>query len=315
MLLVVLAPACELIAPLTPLPPPSGGGAGGDGGSDGTGQPRYVVVGNGFSHGWSADGMTWNVVDNPESGKDAVGLAYGGGVFVSAGIDVRTSRDGVTWAPATYYNRYSLLAVTYTDGTFLAAGLSGFRMRSTDGGATWGDYTEPSSEWLRGIAAGNGIAVAVTSNFGGTSGMGGWTSSQDLGKTWTPITAAPGPVEHVAFGNGVFVAAGGNHIATSLNGSDWIDTTVDEPGTLFSVLFFDGLFHVIGTSAYWQSTDGTRFTKVNILLPGAIVHGGGLYVGAQYGSLFASTQLDGLSHLTLMTMDTFNAVAFGAASP
>jgi hypothetical protein len=304
-------------APTADAPGSDGGRDSGDA-SDGAGQSRFVVVGQNFTNGWSADGVTWNVVESPAPGLDATAVAYGGGVFVSVGQDVRTSPDGATWALAIYNARAPFLAVTYSDGYFIASGAYGFRMRSSDGGQTWSDYTELTPEWLYGIAAGNGIAVAVTSNFQGTAGTGGWTSSQDLGQTWTPIAAAPGPLGKVAFGNGVFVAVGSNIVATTTNGTDWAYATVDAPNDgLLNVFFLDGQFYIISGDAYWRSPDGVALTKQSIPLPPVLVQGEGVYVGAQYFRLFEGTRVDVVTNVVYQPMQiiNLNGLAFGRVVP
>jgi hypothetical protein len=307
--------AAHADAPDADAPGSDGGGDAGDSGD--AGQSRFVVVGTNFTNGWSADGVTWNVVESPAPGMDAKALAYGGGVFVSVGQDVRTSRDGASWDLAIYNARAPFLAVTYSDGYFLASGAYGFRMRSGDGGQTWSDYTELTPEWLYAIAAGNGIAVAVTGNFQGTNGNGGSTSSQDLGRTWTPIAAAPGPLGSIAFGNGVFVAAGSNVVATTTNGTDWTSETVDESDDLFSVVFIDGQFYIVGSQAYWRTSDGVSLTKQSIPLPPVLVKGDGVYVGAQYFRLYEGTRIDVVTNVVYGPTNLLNltGLAFGRVGP
>jgi hypothetical protein len=308
--------AAHADAPDADAPGSDGGGDSGDANGD-TGESRFVVVGQNFTNGWSADGVTWNVVESPDPGMDATAVAYGGGVFVSVGQDVRTSRDGASWDLAIYNARAPFLAVTYSDGYFLASGAYGFRMRSGNGGQTWTDYTELSPEWLYGIAAGNGIAVAVTGNFQGTNGNGGSTTSQDLGRTWTPIAAAPGPLGSIAFGNGVFVAVGSNVVATTTNGTDWTSTTVDEFNGLYNVVFIDGQFYIVGSEAYWRTADGVALTKQSIPLPPVLVQGDGVYVGAQYFRLYEGPRIDVVTKMVYQPMQLINltGLAFGRVVP
>src|SRR6185503_15934004 len=110
--------------------------------------------------------------------------------------------------------------------------------------------------------------------------VGGWT------RHTIPVTAGPQAyaLESVAFGNGVFVAAGGSfRTFVSADGANWTNTTPTQfqnnvPHYWRSVRFLDGHFTVVGhTNVMLRSPDGVQWTMIP--LPSA---GGDVYVDVAY---------------------------------
>ncbi len=86
----------------------------------------------------------------------------------------------------------------------------------------------------------------------------------------------------IAFGNGVFVAVGGNSVAlVSADGVNWTNNSPGSYGELRNVHFLNGEFNVVGqSSSLLRSTNGVNWTAWT--LPGAnfldVAYGNGRYV-------------------------------------
>jgi hypothetical protein len=68
----------------------------------------------------------------------------------------------VNWTRRTSGTYYSLNAVTYGNGLFVAVGNGGTILTSPDG-VNWTRRTSGTSDWLSGVTYGNGTFVAVGS--------------------------------------------------------------------------------------------------------------------------------------------------------
>jgi len=113
---------------------------------------------------------------------------------------------------------------------------------------------------IQGIAFGNSIYVAVGST--------GYIATSPDGITWTERSSGTSAkLNHVAFGDGLFVVAGDDfsgspRLITSPDGITWTNRTVPNfSSDLDHVSFGDGLFIVIGDSYAATSTDGINWTE------------------------------------------------------
>jgi hypothetical protein len=117
---------------------------------------------------------------------------------------IKTSTDGSNWTSRSSNTTNWLKGVAYGNGTFVAVGLSGTVLTSKDG-ATWTPVAINTTAELRGIAFGNGYFVAV----GEEAGRGSILTSSDNGNTWV---ARPSGSENgfygVNYGNNMFYAVG-----------------------------------------------------------------------------------------------------------
>lgn len=102
------------------------------------------------------------------------------------------------------------------------------------------------------------------------------------------VPSPNGPLQGVAFGNGVFVAVGDNSlVARSSDGAAWTTSSAGAYGSLRRVRFLNGQFLAVGTSdKLIASTDGAIWTAVT--LPQAnfwdVAWGDGVYVLAGAGT-------------------------------
>ena len=171
----------------------------------------------------------------------------------------------------------------------VAVGYGGMRVRSTDQGRTWTDYTQLAADGgddrdlLRGSAYGAGVFVAV-----------GWRifSSPD-GAVWTERES---PHDQwfggVAFGNGIFLGVGGGgYCGRSSDGITWeacTDATDDDGFThVRSVVFTGGRFHCTDADGVLRSTadgDAWRVDDADFGSPYAGVEDGEVVVLEQSAS-------------------------------
>lgn len=108
------------------------------------------------------------------------------------------------------------------------------------------------------IAYGNGKYVAVGNN--------GYVTTSTDGVNWTtPKQIISYDLRVIAFGNGIFVTAGGENIACSSDGNNWIISNPPLPfvNSIFSrVAYNNGIFVASTADEYcWNSTDGKTWSE------------------------------------------------------
>ncbi|MCC7536369.1 MAG: hypothetical protein IT379_09155 [Deltaproteobacteria bacterium] len=272
------------VPPPVPVPPPPPAG-----------EPLFVAVGYGGHRTRSIDGLAWtdHVVEDPEGGDDPRllrGVGYGDGLFVAVGNRVLVSRDGVEWTERAYPSESFVSDAVWLDGTWAAAGGNGLRMRSIDGGETWGDETGYFAGHYRAIAAGNGRFLAVGHTYG--DAVEGLSSVSLDGATWSAERTGGASLRAIAFGAGVFVAVGDRgRVMVTPDGESIVE---HELGTdaLEDVAFVDGEHVVVASGGTWRSRDGDEWRRDEHRVPGGLEHGVGRYVAAEWpGRIVASDDL------------------------
>jgi hypothetical protein len=203
----------------------------------------------------SSDGVVWTKT-NASFTSDVIGLRYGNEKFFAilgmrfmngGGIasSYAVSDDGVAWSSAAKYplDNQEFNGIAFGGGTFIIWGTSwssGARAvngkaesfteykteiaRSTDG-VNWTKVDDSilSAVGINGITYGNGKFVAVGDTGSKTESMSAAYSIN--GVTWIPVGNLPfsgdDGIQSIAFGNGIFVAAGGGITASSTDGITW----------------------------------------------------------------------------------------------
>jgi len=225
---------------------------------------RFLAVTTwGFTYS-SPDGQQWTQTSNPGA---LTGVAFAGSGYVAilAGMRVVNSADGVTWSAP--------IAVA------------------------------PGVSSLRAVAAGGSRYVVAGDRFDTVADpvhppkVGVVASSTD-GVNWSPGTLPAGhdTLEHVAWGNGVFVADGNSELIYSTDGLAWTRAaTGADP--VWGIVFGNGKFlsYTLAGQAI-TSTDGITWTAASggiSGLGGDYSFSGGLFFATSANSLQSSA--DGLS--------------------
>jgi len=239
----------------------------------------FVAVGNLSEVMSSPDCVTWTernagrLAQTPSSTSFLADVTFGNGTFVAVGNAsssglvsalVLTSTDGLTWSSTpsglSSTANHSLETVAYGAGRFVAMGRRADNetdlITSTDGLA-WAPVASSlfSREAVLDILFANGIFMAAGTRI--------WTSADGL--IWTKA-ADVRPVNALAFGNDLFVAAGGNGaIYSSFDGSSWIQDPAETAHTLNSVTYSASLgrFVAVGDSTI-QFSGGVGAPEISI---------------------------------------------------
>lgn len=276
----------------------------------------FVAVGYGGRRMRSIDdGRTWTDDQSlARNGGDDMNLlrtvAFGNGLFVTAGWQALSSRDGKTWTPlpATHQNWFG--ALVFAHATWAAVGGYGMRLTSADG-TTWSDHAIDTT-----AAHPHGCLVFDGARFVACNDNGQRSHSAD-GVTWSYSTGADAiKSSQLAVGAGVVVGVDGAAVVRSLDGgTTWsMAATLDSPGD--GLVFAQGHFTLLANGAVFTSTDGAQWTKHASpnARPSALAFGHGTYVAVRAHEWQRSTDgvaWDPASRDTAQD-NAFEWVAFGA---
>ena len=231
----------------------------------------------------SPDGTIWTVTATgaPDNAWGTNCLCYGNGMFVAVSggfTNAMYSVDGYNWTQSGVSSVGPWRAVAFGNGKFVAVGVSGKTMYSTDaiawtspgqiGGTNafvWGAVTYGTDNL--------GVAkfVAVCANSGSDKKA---AVSLDNGINWTIYTSAIAGQIAITFGNNLFVSVGIKSgliagVQTSPDGQTWTERTVPYSVVydwIVSIAFGNNLF--VSTTLdgnIISSTDGITWTLTTVL--------------------------------------------------
>ena len=107
-------------------------------------------------------GKSWTAVN---SGSDAtlIDMVYADGQFVAVGLEgvILVSSDGLHWSRRNSGSDGTLFDVAYSQGLWLAVGQSGLAVSSADGGTSWREVAPVCDNGLSGVVAHQGSFLAV----------------------------------------------------------------------------------------------------------------------------------------------------------
>ena len=155
-----------------------------------------------------------------------------------------------------------LFSGAYGNGTYLALGLEGAALTSSDA-TTWAIGTTGLSETGSAVVFAAGKFLTISSS--------GTVASSGDGSTWTTTrTGQDGEsAQLLAYGNGIWVAMGGGGFGASdtlLNSVDGVQWTSHSTGHYHSGLTFDGsAFVSVAPSLVEMSTDGAHWSDAPLL--------------------------------------------------
>jgi hypothetical protein len=206
------------------------------------GGTSYVAAGASGTLLYSADGIAWSAATtNPVANTTTLNsLTYGASGYVAVGTDsagagvIFRSADGQNWSAAsTGAGGNALLAVGYGSGRYVAVGVGGALLTSTDGGVNW---TAPTSIPaglldLRAVVYGIDASTLTTTTaaigrFVAAGASGALLTSTD-GLTWTAIDNATSglPLTHIngiTYGTQFVLVGDGGAVYTSTSGTSWL---------------------------------------------------------------------------------------------
>jgi len=199
--------------------------------------------------------------------------------------------------------------MAYGDGKFIAIGDSG----SSHSGIA---YSTDGENW----SLVNNLPQFFYIYYGDTIVYGGgkWVISRGYystdGLNWSRATGTP---PKIAYGNGKFVAVGGqNEIAHSTDGQVW-EAVSNPPFDINDIAYGNGKFIAVGDNKIANSADGINWTTVSPILFDntlgilCIVYGGGKFVTSDDWDATAYS-LDGISW-TPITQNKFEEFIFSTS--
>jgi len=297
---------------------------------------------------------TWTAITgagNPFGNTTVYKVAYGNNIFVATGgaSNAWYSTDGITWTASTDKAALqprpdnddgpvtdNISGLGFGGGKFLAVGGSSnnkARAYTTDG-KTWTDSGANDATNggfnAKAVAYGNGVYLV-----GGSGGRIAYTDTPADGASWkiiesaaTQFTGANGFINGLTFGNGKFIAAGGQpgDAAYSSDGITWVD--IPQIGDIYGNVWINGAAYgggkyVIvgeGNGIAVHSSNGTDWTKVvgseelfgQALLGVAYGNGYFVAVGNAGGAWYSSDGVKWTAIIdTTFGADGINGVTYG----
>jgi hypothetical protein len=248
---------------------------------DGT---HFVGVGAAGSVLTSKDGRQWTLASTATN-QHYFGVCYGGGRYIAVGNKTVGAALSTQWAISVSTDLANwthisppgdgptLAAVAYGNGRYVAVG-SSVILTSTDG-LSWTRATAAQALQLQSVlfAQGQFIAPDGSRIFRSLDGI-----------TWTASVSGASDLTSVAYGNGVFVAAG-NGAAISTNGVNWTTATGLSGYHALALSFGAGQFVALASSSMvLSSADGMswveNFLGNQLYFPsGTLAYGNGIFVG------------------------------------
>jgi len=225
---------------------------------------KFIAGGRSGRIASSVDGIKWtNVPNNAFRSTDAIScIACGNNAYVAGSTAINFDEDGYpyispgrlacstnsgnSWTAAAGTD-YFFQTIAFGNNTFVAGGMDGFAVRSTDNGATWN--ANQVGVHFHCIEYGDNTFLA-----GSWSGT--MIRSTDNGKTWTSIKNEifnQNTIRGIAFGNKTFIAVGslGEIFRSTDKGVTWTAIT----NTLLSRTDIKGISYVGNSFVAWSSWD------------------------------------------------------------
>jgi hypothetical protein len=268
------------------------------------GSGAFVAVGEGGMLR-SVDGRVWTELESPLP-TPLASVAFGDGVFLAVSrydeqkqqLRLLSSPNALDWQVQT------VLGLEYigTSGlAFIGGAFVGGSLRIARQGDGW-QVERTGIDGLTDAAAGHGVLVGINPYFGRLR------VSSD-GRTWAELSV---PLHELAFGNRVFVAAGGSTfkgssggVFSSVNSSDWAARATSSSTEIRSLAYGNGRFVAIPVWGRMQtSTDGLKWSEhespfgPNHGPPAVVAFGGARFVALEQsgsGPLRSAVSGDGVN--------------------
>ena len=238
---------------------------------------------------------------------------------------ILVSPDGENWTARYQPQSVGFTRVCRSNGSYVVMGQQfgagsntwSAVLWTSDDALTWTTRYTATNTVVTGLAAGNGILVAVAV----MTSPGEPVTAQSLvstdGQQWNPAgTISQRWISDITFGNGVFVAIGGSRIFASDDAAAWIEATVPTGSSLRAVGFHLGQFVAVGEAGMiLTSPDGLEWTSRSSGSTASLsaVAGGAGYVAVAGNSGTVLTSQDGVSWVPrLGSLLDLRGLAYGA---
>jgi hypothetical protein len=272
----------------------------------------------------STDGTNWTAVTSFSDTVNAqlTDVTYGNGTWVVCGFGsssrIFTSTDAATWTPRGVPGIAIPAKVAFGAGRFVATASNNNALTSADGTTWTGVSVAPANSMLSAVAFGGGkfVLVGRDNNFNAAA----FTSAD--GSAWTAASAIAGGGGGVGFiavaaASSGFVAAGGNLVYSSPDGTAWTARTSALPLAarqldnnregVAGAAFANNRFFVTGIyGSITASPDGAAWTRRStgtVAQLGTVLHDGNRYIVSGSGGTIL-TSPDGLAWTQLTTGST-----------
>ncbi|MDR1899359.1 MAG: hypothetical protein LBQ55_05065 [Treponema sp.] len=254
------------------------------------GNGRFVAGGSDGTGAYSFDGAVWASLDGTATtfGTDAISsIKFLNGKFWAVGGNgkIAASTTGISWDAVTQTEITGRIRdIAYGAGKYVAVGEAGMMVYSSDG-AAWTANDQTGIFKHSGNTAVNINSIVYAAGKFVAVGQSGTAAVSGDGVYW--INVGPGEnvgthalfgntnsgsngIKMVAYGNGIFVAAGQAKVAKSADGIIWtkvdLQSLLGIPGNtswLNCVTFVDGRFVAGGGSGQAvYSVNGQNWTKI-----------------------------------------------------
>lgn len=242
----------------------------------------------------SINGSSWSELPALTSENRLYGCTYGNGLYVLVGDAgaIVVSSNLVTWTEVTGYHRSAITAIAYNGNLCIASALPMCRAYSSfadfttlvsTNGVSWSVSTTNLPAMVD-LTSGRSEIVGV-------SGNGIYTTTD--GYNWQTNSSFTSSLHGVDYANGRFIAVGDNGgIFTSVDSTNWNDESVKTSGSFYSVAYGNGIYVAAGSVAA-TSSDGLSWSLCASNPPAdinRIVHAHGQFVAAaSVGPVYART--------------------------
>ncbi len=277
---------------------------------------KFLAVGDSGAIVNSTNGVTWTVrVPSPATTINLLTATFGNGKFVVGGSGgsvvgggnlLMTSTDGNTWSIFGAFSDADIRGSTFGNGQFVIVGFPGQISTSPDA-VNFTLRTAFTRLAFSDGVYGNGryVLVGANSSAAVSTDLTHWTLNQTVGGRNAPLL-------RVAYGAGIFAAAGQSGVVTSPDGVAW--SLVNS--TQLTAIVYDGnQFVATGNGAVVKSPDGIAWTTtfpVTLGQTNGVASGAGKYVAAgSAGKIYYSTDAVTWTSATTGTTNNLNSVTYG----
>jgi eukaryotic-like serine/threonine-protein kinase len=183
-------------------------------------------------------------------------VAWSGSKYVAVGVSgtILSSTDGKSWSIQSSGVSSTLYSVTWTGTQFVAVGDAGTILTSSDG-AAWTKQNPSSNDAFVGVVSSQTLIVTI--------GSGGTILTSSDGVFWTTRTSPGTTLSCITYTGEQFIIAG-DGIYSSSDGITWNTIPSSGASSIFSSIAYSGAKYVaVGGSTIYTSLDAFTWSSVN----------------------------------------------------